>query len=157
IEKDYHCSVLLKDLAALFGRGLVFKGGTCLAKVHGDFFRLSEDLDFSISVKPAAGRGERRRAIQPAKDHLSGVAARLPIFSEVVTLTGQLHNIQYNAEFAYRSAVTGASESIKVEISLREEVLLPHAELAARTILIDPLSRAPALAPVTVRAMSLRE
>jgi predicted nucleotidyltransferase component of viral defense system len=157
IEKDYYCSVLLKDMAALFGQGIVFKGGTCLSKVHADFFRLSEDLDFSISVKPNAGRGERRRTIQPAKDHLSGVKVRLPTLSEVVELTGQYHNIQYNAQFAYCSAVTGASESIKVEISLREEVLLPHAELAARTILIDPLSRTPALAPVTVRAMSLRE
>ena len=59
IEKDYYCSVLLKDLAVLYGQGLVFKGGTCLSKVHADFFRLSEDLDFSISVKPDAGRGKR--------------------------------------------------------------------------------------------------
>jgi predicted nucleotidyltransferase component of viral defense system len=157
IEKDYYCSVLLKDLAVLFGQGLVFKGGTCLSKVHADFFRLSEDLDFSISVNPDAGRGERRRAVQPAKDHLSGVTARLPIFSEVVALTGRYHNIQYNAQLAYRSAVTGDDESIKVEISLREEVLLPHEELAARTILVDPVSHTSALAPVTVHAISLRE
>jgi predicted nucleotidyltransferase component of viral defense system len=27
---------------------LVFKGGTCLAKVHAGFYRLSEYLDFTI-------------------------------------------------------------------------------------------------------------
>src|SRR5262249_58085990 len=79
IEKDYYCSVLLQDLDALFGQGLVFKGGTCLSKVHADFFRLSEDLDFCISVKRDAGRGERRRVAQPVKFHLTGVTARLPI------------------------------------------------------------------------------
>jgi predicted nucleotidyltransferase component of viral defense system len=49
VEKDYFCSVLLEYLT----RGdhtLVFKGGTCLAKIHADFYRLSEDLDFVISM-----------------------------------------------------------------------------------------------------------
>ncbi len=47
IEKDYYCSLLLDDLSGPFEQGLVFKGGTCLSKVHAEFFRLSEDLDFS--------------------------------------------------------------------------------------------------------------
>ena len=47
IEKDYFCSVILEALAA-DDVPLIFKGGTCLAKVHSGFFRLSEDLDFSI-------------------------------------------------------------------------------------------------------------
>jgi predicted nucleotidyltransferase component of viral defense system len=36
IEKDYYCSLILRDLAALFAQGLVFKGGTCLSKVHAE-------------------------------------------------------------------------------------------------------------------------
>src|SRR6266478_6099280 len=67
IEKDYYCSVLLKDLEVLFGQGLVFKGGTCLSKVHAEFFRLSEDLDFGMSVKPDTSRGDRRRTAEPIK------------------------------------------------------------------------------------------
>ena len=47
IEKDYFCSVLLEHLAARCDT-LIFKGGTCLAKVHAGFYRLSEDLDFVI-------------------------------------------------------------------------------------------------------------
>ena len=42
IEKDYFCTVLLQCLAP-DGGPLVFKGGTCLAKVHAGFYRLSED------------------------------------------------------------------------------------------------------------------
>ncbi len=157
IEKDYYCSLLLKDLAVLYGHGLVFKGGTCLSKVHADFFRLSEDLDFAVSVKPDVGRGERRRVIEPFKAHLAGIPARLPIFSEAAALTGQNLNKQYNGQLAYRSAVTGDYESIKIEISLREEFLHLCGEFPARTLLIDALTRTSALAPVTVRALSVRE
>src|SRR6266545_7493535 len=67
IEKDYYCSVLLHDLASLFQQGLVFKGGTCLSKVHAEFFRLSEDLDFGVSIRPDASHGDRRRAAAPIK------------------------------------------------------------------------------------------
>lgn len=45
IEKDYFCTVLLDYLSRSAGNGLVFKGGTCLAKVHSELYRLSEDLD----------------------------------------------------------------------------------------------------------------
>jgi predicted nucleotidyltransferase component of viral defense system len=157
IEKDYVCSVLLKDLEALFGQGLVFKGGTCFSKVHTDFFRLSEDVDFGISVRPDAGRADRRRVAQPIKAHFTDVPARLPVFSEVMALTGQNNNKHYSGQLAYRSVVTGDLESVRIDISLREEFLLPCEELAARTILIDPLGNAPALAPFPVRAIAMQE
>ena len=51
IEKDYFCTVLLEHLAAVTGGQLVFKGGTCLTKVHAGFYRLSEDLDFVIPME----------------------------------------------------------------------------------------------------------
>ena len=65
IEKDYFCSVLLQQL----GRAaptLVFKGGTCLAKVHTGFYRLSEDLDYSIGMPLDATRRERSQALHAA-------------------------------------------------------------------------------------------
>ncbi|MEI7935088.1 MAG: nucleotidyl transferase AbiEii/AbiGii toxin family protein [Verrucomicrobiota bacterium] len=49
IEKDYFCTLLLEYLAEASPE-LVFKGGTCLAKIHADFYRLSEDLDFVIPM-----------------------------------------------------------------------------------------------------------
>ena len=52
IEKDYFCSVVLEYLATS-DDDLLFKGGTCLAKIHGDFYRLSEDLDFTLPMAPA--------------------------------------------------------------------------------------------------------
>ena len=58
VEKDYFCSVILEALAET-DVPLIFKGGTCLAKVHSGFFRLSEDLDFSIPTPVDVSRAER--------------------------------------------------------------------------------------------------
>jgi len=41
---------------------LVFKGDTCLAKVHFDFLRLSEDLDFVIPTTVGDARSVRRQS-----------------------------------------------------------------------------------------------
>ena len=60
IEKDYFCTVLLAYLGAVAGEH-VFKGGTCLAKVYGEFYRLSEDMDFAIPMPPESSRAERSR------------------------------------------------------------------------------------------------
>lgn len=38
VEKDYFCTVLLAYLASAKGSPLVFKGGTCLAKIHAEFY-----------------------------------------------------------------------------------------------------------------------
>lgn len=60
IEKDYFCTVLLAYLSAAAGDDLVFKGGTCLTKVHSELYRLSEDLDYTIPVPLDSSPSERR-------------------------------------------------------------------------------------------------
>src|SRR3989338_10692951 len=45
IEKDFYLNILLSKLNF---EEYVFKGGTCLAKAYLDYFRLSEDLDFTF-------------------------------------------------------------------------------------------------------------
>ena len=61
IEKDYFCTVVLAYLAGAAGGDLVFKGGTCLTKVHSEFYRLSEDLDYTIPVPVDTPRNECSR------------------------------------------------------------------------------------------------
>ncbi|MDT8323082.1 MAG: nucleotidyl transferase AbiEii/AbiGii toxin family protein, partial [Bacteroidota bacterium] len=68
IEKDYYCSVLLHALAVNTDLPLVFKGGTCLAKVHVGFYSLIEDMDFLIPVEIGAKRSTKRELIAPVKD-----------------------------------------------------------------------------------------
>ena len=64
---------------------------------------------------------------------------------------------QYIGRYAYHSQVTGQDEFIKVEIGLREPLFDPIESRLARTMLIDPFRNLPALVPVAVNVMSLRE
>jgi predicted nucleotidyltransferase component of viral defense system len=157
IEKDYYCSVVLQDFGELFRDGLVFKGGTSLSKVHAEFFRLSEDLDFSVSVSPDASRGVRRKAVEPFKNHFAGVTARLACFKVADALVGHNDSRQYTARLAYRSAVTGEDEFLKIEVGLREEILVPAVDLPARTLLVDPNTRAATVPSFNVRVLTLQE
>src|SRR2546428_1038762 len=99
IEKDYYCSLILQDLAPLFDCGMVFKGGTCLSKVYQEFYRLSEDLDFSLGVALDATRADRRNRIAPVKQHLSGLCDRLRCLEAVTPLTAANRSTQYDSSY----------------------------------------------------------
>lgn len=140
IEKDYFCSVALSYLAQHGGEQLVFKGGTCLAKVHAGFYRLSEDLDFVIPTPLDANRTQRRQSVESVKCAVSDVAKHLPDFSMTESLTGANNSTQYNGIITYQSPSTGRSENILIEVSVREPLLLPAEKAHAQTLLLDPIS-----------------
>ncbi|MBL8268076.1 nucleotidyl transferase AbiEii/AbiGii toxin family protein [Steroidobacter sp.] len=144
IEKDYFCSVVLEDLAAL-DTALVFKGGTLLAKVHSGFYRLSEDLDFSICTAVDATKKQRSQAVAAIKPTIASIASRLPGLRVDTPLTGSNGSTQYNAVLSYPSVLAEQRETIKVEIGLREPVVLEPERLSARTLLMNPVRTGTAL------------
>ena len=156
VEKDYYCTVVLAYLAETTDM-LVFKGGTCLAKIHADFFRLSEDLDFMIAVPENNTRSLRRKVIAPVKDAFAGLAEALPCLRITKPFSGADNSTQYMGSMSYRSAATGQEETIKIEVSLREPLLTPAVSGEARTLLVDPISGRALAAPVSVPCISLAE
>ena len=148
---------MLHDLAEFFQSGLVFKGGTCLSKVHLDFYRLSEDLDFAISIAATATPSKRRAAIAPTRKHLGSLCERHDCFRELEVLQGHNGSRLYSGVFSYRSVVTGQEEPIKVDITLREPILQPAERQEARTLLTDPFTKDSAFAPVAVSVLSVAE
>lgn len=156
IEKDYFCTQLLEYFAEA-NPELIFKGGTCLAKAHGDFYRLSEDLDFVVSTPADTPRSQRSREAAASKKAVAELPERLPHFRVLEALTGANNSTQYNALLGYSSLASSAGETVKVEIGLREPLLLPSIDAAVGTLLLDPISRAPRLKPVRARCISLVE
>lgn len=156
VEKDYYCSLILRQLDEAFRHGLVFKGGTSLSKVHTDFYRLSEDLDFVISMETDALRSVRRKRIAALKELIDGLPERLAGVQLTEPLGGHQQSRQYIGRLSYASVVTGQAEFITVEISLREPVLDAVERQPARTMLADPLRTRP-LDPITVSVLSFRE
>lgn len=156
IEKDYLCSLLLESLCDARG-DLVFKGGTCLAKVHADFYRLSEDLDFVIPMPTDASRVARSRQARTLKDIVAALPDRFSYVRVVEPLTGANNSTQYNAVLGYPSHLGGREETIKIEVGLREPLLLPPLDGEAKTILLDPVSGQPLIPTKKVRCISKTE
>ena len=156
IEKDYFCTALLEYLAATANK-LVFKGGTCLAKVHANFYRLSEDLDFVIPMPTDAPRAQRSKQAATVKEAVAALPKQAPFFRLVEPLTGANNSTQYNAVIGYASLAGRQEETIKIEVALREPLLLDPLNDLAQTILLDPVSRKPLLKPLEVRCIAKME
>jgi predicted nucleotidyltransferase component of viral defense system len=156
IEKDYFCTVLLVYLMAA-DDALVFKGGTCLAKVHAEFYRLSEDLDFVIPMPTDAARSARSAQMSGLKKAVESLERQLPIFRIIQAMKGSNSSKQYIASAQYTSLLSRQEDTIKIEVALREPLLTPAVDGPARTLLLDPVSGQPILKPVVVRCISRME
>jgi hypothetical protein len=139
IEKDYFCTILLQHLARA-GCGLVFKGGTCLAKVYAGFYRLSEDLDFVIPTPVDASRAERSRRAAALNPVVAEIGERLPGLRVIAGLAGANNSLQYIGVIGYSSTLGRQEETIKIEVGLREPLLTPTIAGAAQTLVLAPLS-----------------
>jgi len=156
IEKDYFCSLVLEYLAGT-DDALVFKGGTCLAKVHASFYRLSEDLDFAIPMPIDATRQERSRRADGIKQAVTRLPRTLAGMRVVEPLRGANNSLQYIGSVAYQSLLSRQEETITLEIGLREPLATAPEVGLARSILLDPISHEPMMPPVQVLCLSVKE
>jgi predicted nucleotidyltransferase component of viral defense system len=157
IEKDYFCTVLLAYLSESAGDGLVFKGGTCLTKVHSELYRLSEDLDYTIAVPIDARRSHRHERAEVVKTALDRLAREVRVFRVIDPWRGANNSTQYLATLGYDSVLGRQQETVKIEVSLREPLLAPVFDGPAQTILRNPLTNKPTVAPVHVRSIEKTE
>ena len=156
IEKDYYCSLILHHV---FDREtpLVFKGGTCLSKVYADFYRLSEDLDLVIPISVDTPRNQRRSKMDPMKKVFDELPAIVPGISVSRAFRGHNESRQYIGYLEYPSVVMDRQEKIKIEIGIREPLLLFSVNGEARTIIVNPFSGRPLLPVFTVHAIDMKE
>ena len=157
IEQDYFCSVLLAYLTEVKNGPVIFKGGTCLAKVFAGFYRLSEDLDFVIPMPLDSTRGQRRKHIAGIKKALTSIAKALPGFDTINPLRGANNSTQYVGSVSYPSLITEQRGTISIEISLREPLLTPIIDGKACTLLLDPVSGDKLVPEIMVPCISKKE
>ena len=156
IERDYYCSLILEYLFSSETL-LVFKGGTCLSKVYVDFYRLSEDLDFVIPVTADTSRAQRRAGMVPVKDIFDNAPKVISGMEISERLAGHNNSQQYIGYLVYRSVLVEKLEKVKVEIGLREPMLLPSESRVASTVAINPFNNLPLFPTFTVSAMAPHE
>ncbi len=156
IENDYFCSLVLYSFFSN-ETALVFKGGTCLSKAHVDFYRLSEDLDFIIPVSVDTRKAQRRAEMKNVKTIFDRLPEVIPGMEISGVLVGHNNSRQYIGYLGYQSAIIEKLVKIKVEIGLREPLLLPLEPQKASTLAVNPFTGLPLVPFFTVHSMALRE
>lgn len=122
VEKDYYLTIILNSISSSLSGDIVFKGGTLLNKIHLNYHRLSEDLDFSyFGEMDLNARSNRSAAIAPLKEKMPGFLASLGLRSDQPKGEGFNSSKQYVFNVLYPSVITGKEEGIKIEISLRQK------------------------------------
>ena len=156
LEKDYYLSLLLSGIGSL-SDDLIFKGGTCLSKVYYSYYRLSEDLDFSMRLPEQVTRTVRRNVIQPVKDKIQSFAKNYGMSIEGVEKAGRNESKQYIYTVDYNSVVLGKKQSIKLEIGLRFNPILPPVKQKMNHIFLHPFTKEPLFDGGSVNCLAVKE
>ncbi len=157
MEKDYYLTLILSRAHEL-SEDLIFKGGTCLNKVYFSYYRLSEDLDFSMQL-PASTltRGIRRKAIQPVKDKMKKFIEQFGIRLDETEEPGRNESKQYLYHFVYQSAVSPVEAKIKFEIGLRYNPILKTEKHKVQHHFLHPFTEELLFDGGQVRCLALKE
>ncbi|MBE0557890.1 MAG: nucleotidyl transferase AbiEii/AbiGii toxin family protein, partial [Proteobacteria bacterium] len=100
---------------------------------------------------------DRSRRVKGLKDIVNALPGHLPGFRIVEPLTGANNSTQYNAIVSYSSRVHGKEEMIKVEVGLREPLLLPPDTGIVKTLLLNPTTTKPLCETFSVHCMCKRK
>lgn len=115
LEKDYALTNLL-SVISIFPRldKMVFKGGTALKKIYFEDFRFSEDLDF-VCFEDVS-----ENFMNFVKNNMKGLDVE---FTEITDV--EKKNESFKFKVKYKQS-TGPKTSIKVDLSLRGDVITEH-------------------------------
>ena len=157
MEKDYYLTLILSRINEL-SENLIFKGGTCLNKIYYSYYRLSEDLDFSMRLPEyTTTRGNRRKCIQPVKDNIEMFAKQFGLRVDGADKAGRNESKQYVYNLVYKSVIQPTEQLIKFEIGLRFNPLAPAEKRRVRHAFLHPFTGEPLFDGSRVNCLSLNE
>ena len=158
VEKDYYLTVILNNIGAGLSDEIAFKGGTLLNKIHLNYHRLSEDLDFVYcGSKALATRAQRSAAIQPIRERMPEFLRTLGLKSDNVRGRGFNESTQYVFIINYDSSVTAREGEIKIEISLRHKPMEKPTDNPIKHFYQDPFTGADLIPKNAILSLSLNE
>ena len=137
---------------------LIFKGGTCLNKIYYAYYRLSEDIDFSMILPQyEATRGERRKCIQPVKDKIENFIEQFGMRLDKAGNPGRNESKQYVYYFVYKSALREREAKVKFEIGLRFNPIDPVEKRQVQHAFLHPFTGDPLFDGGKINCLSLNE
>lgn len=157
LEKDYYITLILARINEL-SENLVFKGGTCMSKIYYNYYRLSEDLDFSMNMPYSViTRSVRRKTIQPLKDNIGKFAEQFGMKIDGMENPGRNESKQYIYYFIYQSVLRPVKARIKFEVGLRYNTLCEAVKHKINHIFLHPFTGEPLFNGGKVNCLSLKE
>lgn len=158
LEKDYYITIILSQINGKLNSDLIFKGTTCLNKTYYSYYRLSEDLDFSLKLpQNNMTRAMRRNIIKPIKESIKSFAESLDMEVDNIEKAGHNESTQYIYYLTYQSFVLNKKESIKFEIGLRFNPILPVERHRIIHKFLHPFTGEPLFNTGMVTCMALKE
>jgi len=158
LEKDYYLTIILSRINAGLSNDLIFKGGTCLSKIYYSYYRLSEDLDFSLKLpSDNMTRPMRRKTIKPIKEALTGFAKSSGLSVEAIDGAGRNESTQYIFYLNYPSVILGKKDSVKLEIGLRFNPVQPVGNHKIKHKFLHPFTGKPLFDAGTIKCLALKE
>ncbi len=157
MEKDYYLTLILSRSHEL-SEDLIFKGGTCLNKIYYSYYRLSEDLDFSMTLPQyKATRGQRRKCIQPVKDRIEKFVEQFGMKIDETDNPGRNESKQYVYSLVYQSALRPLEAKIKLEIGLRFNPIMPVETRHVQHAFLHPFTGEPLFDGGKIKCLTLNE
>jgi predicted nucleotidyltransferase component of viral defense system len=158
IEKDYYLTLVLNSVESHLSQSLVFKGGTLLNKIHLNYHRLSEDIDFTYFGSGGLDtRSKRSKVITPIREKMPELLELLELKSEKPEGEGFNNSSQYVFYITYPSFITGKDENIKLEISLRQTPIDKPVHNAVTHFYKDPFTGEDLIPQNRILSLSLNE
>ncbi|MBI5554225.1 MAG: nucleotidyl transferase AbiEii/AbiGii toxin family protein [Elusimicrobia bacterium] len=158
LEKDYYLTIILSRINEGLSPELILKGGTCLNKIYYSYYRLSEDLDFSLKLpQDNPSRAMRRKVIAPIKESIKSFANALDMDIENEDQAGHKESTQYIYYLSYSSVVLNSQDSIKLEIGLRFNPILPAEPHEIKHKFLHPFTGKPLFDTSQATCLALKE
>lgn len=157
LEKDYYLTLVLSKINEL-SDNLIFKGGTCLNKIYYSYYRLSEDLDFSMRLPDyTTSRGKRRKCIQPVKDNIEEYVKQFDMRIDDTQNPGRNESNQYIYYLTYKSVLQPTEQIIKFEIGLRFNPIFETKAREVKHKFLHPFTKESLFDGGNVNCLSLKE
>lgn len=168
LEKDFYLTILLHRISRDIPE-ITFKGGTCLNKVYYPYFRLSEDLDFSISIEDPLvnANGKRQKFAYHMRDHIKKICKmmnRTLDDDEHHHKKAQGNKLLKTKDYTYLkyiitypSIYSQKQQTIKIDITYTSKQYLPWKEWNIHAIFIDPILEDPIFDQTSITCLSLQE
>ena len=168
LEKDFRLTVVLHFLANKLP-DLRFKWWTCLNKVYYPYFRLSEDLDFTIPVDDELVNSNSKR--QAFARSMRDVLKEMTSIMWWKLNDDQYHHQKalWNHELAkknstylkylitYSSAIDWSKQTIKVEVTYSSKQYFPSKHLAIQSCFVDPVTEEDIFPLQTIQCLAQEE